>query len=158
MTLLTSVSNIGLLINYQITGQIMRWLGIECDEDPNDENRVVCNFHYLWLFIVIVNLSTLLPLVLIKRVPNEKELQKIGDSLNDATSLNLKQLDRKQMIGIFGVCMDYVFPCVRKTLCCCVCKQRQSAQGSAERHSENAIQLSAVQQQNYAEIEEIEMR
>merc|ERR1712129_72512 len=86
MTVLTSVSNIGMLISLQISSWLTALLGIECNEDPNDTDSVICDFTWLWLLIVIVNVSTLIPLFLIKKVPDEKELQQIGDELKNVSA------------------------------------------------------------------------
>ena len=151
MTILTSISNIGMILNYQISSWIIKLLNIKCDQDPNDENSVICNFKYLWLLIIIVNLTTLLPLILIKKVPNEQELQKVGDELNKATSESItdaenmvigKNVDRSKMIKMYGIGMDYVFPFFKKRICCCCCNDNDN------KNKNNEIQLSSIVNNN----------
>lgn len=56
--LLMSVTNLAGLLSYEFGALLMHWLGIT-------EN----NFQYLWLLVVIANLSTLLPLPFINWLP-----------------------------------------------------------------------------------------
>lgn len=60
MTVLTSIINIALQVSGQLSALIISWMGIECEEDPEDENEVLCVFDYLWLLIVwLLSLSSI---------------------------------------------------------------------------------------------------
>merc|ERR1712129_415092 len=117
MTVLTSVSNIGLIVSYQISSALALCLDIECAENPNDADRVVRDFGNLWALIVIVNLSTLLPLVLICKVPEERELQRIGRVLKRATDVTeaeekedgSREPERTEMVAAYG--WFYIYRC-----------------------------------------------
>eukprot|EP00486_Rosalina_sp_Unknown_P013345 CAMPEP_0201597248 /NCGR_PEP_ID=MMETSP0190_2-20130828/193791_1 /ASSEMBLY_ACC=CAM_ASM_000263 /TAXON_ID=37353 /ORGANISM="Rosalina sp." /LENGTH=122 /DNA_ID=CAMNT_0048058125 /DNA_START=1235 /DNA_END=1600 /DNA_ORIENTATION=- len=86
MTVLTSIANAGLAISYAISSSITDGLDIECVEDPEDANNVLCDFDNLWILVIIVNLTTLIPLFLIKTIPNEKELEAINEKLQKSSN------------------------------------------------------------------------
>lgn len=65
--LLMSTMNLGGLISYQLGGVLMVYLGVTQTE-----------FHNLWLLIVVVNLFMLLPLPLLKCVPDVKSNKENG--------------------------------------------------------------------------------
>ena len=81
--LLMSVTNLAGLLSYEFGALLMHWLGIT-------EN----NFQYLWLLVVIANLSTLLPLPFINWLPQgdpqaeiaEKHIQPVPALELDSTA------------------------------------------------------------------------
>eukprot|EP01084_Bolivina_argentea_P187802 323425_1 len=124
-SVLSTISNVGLLINFQISAFMTAFFGIKCNDNEriNITNSVICDFRYLWLWIVIVNISKLIPLILIQKVPNEKELKIIGDELKNC-SLQKKnenyvysQLDKSKMIKCFWS------PFIRNKICHCLCNK-----------------------------------
>ena len=130
MTILTSIANAGLAINFAISGSITDALKIECVEDPQDENNVICDFDNLWILVIIVNLTSLIPLVLIKTVPDEKELEvinkKLQQSSNEVSVSNDESdddnhrdytPDKDEMIGVYWFCLDKIFPICKCTCC-----------------------------------------
>ena len=133
MTVLTSIINIAMQVSGQLSALIISWMGIECEEDPEDENEVLCVFDYLWLLIVVVNLTTLIPLIFIKKIPDEEQLRLIGEELKARTiEQEEKQehpeldqppnvLQREQMIALYWCCTKRVFPFCKKRICCCAC-------------------------------------
>jgi folate/biopterin transporter len=59
--LLMSVTNLAALLSYEFGAVLMHWLGV-----------TETNFQYLWLLVVITNLSTLLPLPLLGWLPDQR--------------------------------------------------------------------------------------
>eukprot|EP01083_Nonionella_stella_P066062 173693_1 len=117
MTVLTSISNIASVLSLQISSAVTKMLDIKCIEDPEDTDSVTCNFTYLWLLIVIANLSTLAPLIFIKQVPDETELKRIGEELKDATGAqDNERVDRPRMCKIYWIIMDHVVPFVKNKM------------------------------------------
>ncbi|MDJ0728638.1 MAG: folate/biopterin family MFS transporter [Crocosphaera sp.] len=57
--LLMSISNLASLLSHELGALITHWLGV-----------TETNFNHLWLLVIITNLSTLLPLPLVKWLPN----------------------------------------------------------------------------------------
>ena len=123
MTILTSISNAAGAICYQISSGITDALGIQCVESEENENEVDCNFKRLWLLVVIVNLSTLLPLMLIMKIPDETQLKEINEKLKESSDDVVdddeedgrrdgrKLPDRDDMIGLYWFCMERVCVC-----------------------------------------------
>eukprot|EP01084_Bolivina_argentea_P187804 323429_1 len=118
MTLLNSLGNLMVVIRNQISSFIIIILGIECVSDPQDENIVVCDFKNLWILIVIANVATLFPLVLLKFVPkNEQQMQEITEKLQENKD---EKVVKSEMISVFLWFNDYIFPFIKnKILCCC---------------------------------------
>jgi len=128
MTILTSVVNIA----YTVAGYLSAWLialmSIQCVEDPDDAENVICDFENLWILIVVVNLTTLVPLIFITRIPDEQELRLIGEELKDTTldrdeEAPKKERSRDNLIGLFWLCEDRMFPFCKANVCCCACCQ-----------------------------------
>ena len=121
MTILTSIANAALAISYAISSGITDALGIECVEDKENVNEVDCDFNNLWILVIIVNLTTLLPLVFIKRIPDETEMEIINEKLKEASDEVVdgdengdeerKLPDRDEMIGLYWFCMEKIFVC-----------------------------------------------
>ena len=118
MTILTSLGNAAGAICLQISSGITDALKIQCVEDEVDEDQVSCNFEKLWLLVVIVNLTTLLPLILIKKIPDEEQLQAINEKLKDTSEQAVldsdeeqKGIDREDMIGLYWFCMERICVC-----------------------------------------------
>ncbi|MBE9146644.1 folate/biopterin family MFS transporter [Planktothrix mougeotii] len=77
--LLMSVSNLAVLISYQLGALLTHWFGI-----------TETNFNQLWLLVIVTNLSTLLPLLFIHWLPdNNAEIEPL--------SLNLPTSEREQL-------------------------------------------------------------
>lgn len=124
MTILTSILNAGLAISYAISSSVTDGLDISCIEDPDDANNVICDFDNLWIMVIIVNLTTLIPLVLIGTLPNEQALQELNDKLQTASNAMGDEVseqenapDKDEMIGIYWFCVDRIFPTC-KCKCC----------------------------------------
>ena len=79
--LLMSVSNTAGLVSYQLGAVLMRWLGI-----------TEANFEFLWVLVLIANVSRLLPLPFINWLPDAQaqtetpSLQSVGAMDGDGTA------------------------------------------------------------------------
>merc|ERR1712087_424884 len=148
MTILTSVVNIAYLVSGQISALLIKWHGIQCEEDPTDENEVICDFTNLYILIIVVNLTTLIPLCFIRKVPDEEQLKIIGDELK-ATTLDRdeeavrKYSQREDLIGLYWWCENSVFPCCRRHIC--VCKYCQDEDGSEAAAIELGVSNGAIE-------------
>lgn len=122
MTILTSVVNIAYQVSGFLSALLIKWFSIECVEDPDDADNVLCNFDNLWILIVVVNLTTLIPLVFIRKVPDEEQLKIIGEELK-STTLDRderrirKNTHREELIGLFWFFDSKVFPFCKKNVC-----------------------------------------
>eukprot|EP01083_Nonionella_stella_P066063 173695_1 len=135
MTVLTSISNIGGILSLQISGALTNMFDIKCKEDPDDTDSMTCNFKYLWLLIVITNLTTLTPLIFIRKVPDERELKRIGEELKDATGMQgNERVERSRICGFYWIIMDHIVPFVQNQICC-LCKTQRYRNQSA--HPQN---------------------
>ncbi len=70
--LLMSINNLAALLSHELGASITHWLGV-----------TETNFDNLWLLVIITNLSTLLPLPLVKWLPhNDPQVQVIDEQEN----------------------------------------------------------------------------
>lgn len=80
----------------------------QCIEDPENPHKLICDYDNLWILIIITNVAVLIPLILIKLVPNEEDLDAIGDELQvtyDETD-NIEELKKDEMISLYWICID----------------------------------------------------
>ncbi len=71
--LLMSIWNLGGLLSHELGALLTNWLGV-----------TETNFDHLWLLLLITNLSTLLPLPLLKLLPNDDPQKLTGENLPTA--------------------------------------------------------------------------
>ena len=125
------------MIRGQLSALLIGWMGIECVEDPADADNVICDFKNLWILLVVVNLTTLIPLVFIRKVPDEEQLRIIGEELKASTldreeDVVHKQSTKADLIGLYWFCENRVFPFCRKNVCCRCCQDDQPTEVEME--------------------------
>ena len=149
-TVFTSFQNFGYFVSLQLSSFMTKKLGIICNESTVDVNKVDCNFDNLWILIIIVNISTFIPLILIYSVPNEKEFELINDKIlnkskenNDSikNNDNNKYINSNDMIKIYYLCIHYVFPFFQSIsrVCCGYCKNGNNIvkRNGYQKHNDN---------------------
>merc|ERR1719150_3097401 len=96
---------------------------------PSD--NLVCDFDNLWILVVAVNLTTLVPLMWIFYIPNEEQMNLIAVTLRESAENRLKieenedeneendnvllngsraMIEESDMIRLYFVCADHLFP------------------------------------------------
>merc|ERR1712129_374862 len=83
-------------------------------------------------FVVCINLCTLIPLMLILHIPNEEQMNEIAVKLREAAGNRLQiedendnvlqngsrgMIDETDMIRLYFVCVDHLFPFLKHTFC-----------------------------------------
>eukprot|EP01084_Bolivina_argentea_P123482 218828_1 len=116
MTVITSIQNIGGSISLFISAQLLNGFDIKCVEDSNDANNLQCDFNNLWIMVLVVNATSLIPLIWIRKIPNEEQLQTISEKLNKICENmdDKEEINRSEMIGCYWW--------MKKLKCCCCCK------------------------------------
>ena len=150
-TLLTSVATIGEVLSFAFSSLFINLFNIQCAKQqfesanginmhhPQPSDDLLCDFDNLWILVVAVNLTTLIPLIWIFYIPNEEEMNFIAatlrecaenrleleqngdddDEANDNVLLNGSRgmIKEKDMIRLYFVCVDRLFPFLKHTLC-----------------------------------------
>ena len=107
-TIFQSANNFGSFIGYQWSKWLTNLMDIKCIESAVNSNDVECNFNKLWLMIVICNLTTLIPLILIKQIPDEKEFKFINDNILNNVDENENIIDKNKDEDMI-VCYTWFF-------------------------------------------------
>ncbi len=84
--LLMSIWNLGGLVSHELGAILTSWLGV-----------TETNFEHLWLLLLITNLSTLLPLPLLKFVPNDDPQKVAGE--NQEANLPVAEVFEHKITG-----------------------------------------------------------
>ena len=112
VTVFQTSRNFGIFVSYQWSKWLTNILDIKCIESVINSNDVECNFDKLWVMIVICNLTTLIPLILIKQIPDEKEFKFINNNIltniNENKSI-IDNINNDDMILCYSLFIKYIY-------------------------------------------------
>eukprot|EP00485_Elphidium_margaritaceum_P003395 CAMPEP_0202695470 /NCGR_PEP_ID=MMETSP1385-20130828/9049_1 /ASSEMBLY_ACC=CAM_ASM_000861 /TAXON_ID=933848 /ORGANISM="Elphidium margaritaceum" /LENGTH=737 /DNA_ID=CAMNT_0049351501 /DNA_START=17 /DNA_END=2230 /DNA_ORIENTATION=- len=156
-TLLTSVAHLGEVVSYALSAfftdifdvqcsrffmhRLSEFNGLNLETMAHENGNLVCDFENIWLLIVAVNLTALVPLFWIFWIPNEEEMQYIAHVLSrqSQSAMQTNQQERHDdMIALYFVGKDYLFPCVKNCVCACCIKMADQDDNDDE-HTHDAI-------------------
>lgn len=140
-TLLTSVATIGEVLSYALSAFFINIFDIQCTKiyyntfniiPSSSHTNLICDFNNLWLLIIAVNLCTLIPLMWIFWIPNEIEMKNISITLRQAAANRLnhnkypsrKYIKENEMISLYFIVNDYLFPFFKHCICACCIKAK----------------------------------